>query len=498
MASISSGVDQSWGQFAYEQNSKLRGVERFDIFEKMGYDPHIAAALRLNRMPLQNAEITFEPASDKPQDKEIAEFCAANLLRESTDRFGKDHWVQTPWKSQRLFEVLSFLEYGFSAFNATWRRVGTRVVYDRLQWLEPSSIDRWKMDDRGQLIGIERCYTRPTKRGDSDEAVTREFIDATRLKLYTWEFKGERYEGRPFIRSMYGAWLRKDHFLRMSAIWAQKAGAPNPFGSYPADWDKNTIDTFNRFMEDQRGTANDLSFGSFPMGEKGEKPEIGWAGQDGSDLDKMRGLINGENAELAHGGGQKSMLLGETASGSRALGDSQGRIEMGFVNALATIIEEWEMHGVSNVKGVVEELVDRNFANVQAYPRFKFANVNPYEGLENIDKLATAKGAGLVPNHPKLRRQVTEQFGYVLPDEAYEIDPTPVGPLPQGTPQPGAGAGQDGSGDGDANPSEDPAKPGTNSSRKKEDVSGGGRVAASLSAAEFKAQIAAMLEPYDG
>ncbi len=444
------------GQFTYETNQVLRGAQRWDVLSKMQTDPHVEGALRGVALPLMAAEWTVKPASDKPEDEDVADFVAAVLLRKPSDKWGREYWTGTPWRGQRLPEILDCLASGFAMFGKVWRvaegKGGAKQVYDRLVWLEPSSVDPrgWKLEGN-ELAGVKRTYRDP-----AGQFHMLEFLAAEDLALYPWSLKGSRLEGTPFIRSMYGSWFRKDFLQRQAMIWAQKVGAPAPFGTYPASWDDAEVAKFTAFLQQMRGTAPIESYGAFASSADGVEPKVGYAGLAGAqNVDRMRSLIDGENAEIAHGGGTKSQLAGETATGSRAVAGTQQNMELLLVQAVGEVVCEFETHGAGNLKGVIEDLVDRNFPDVSDYPCLEVSKVEPNADLATLDQLIKAKAAGLVPDHPEIRKQVTERLGYTLPDDAYEVQQLapavgpdgkplpgqPAGPSPGGTPGNGSGPG---------------------------------------------------------
>lgn len=419
-ARVASGVDVVNGQYRYDVAEQLRGKAKWDTLAKMETDAHVAGAIGGVFDPLLGAKWEVKPASEEPRDVEIAEFVAANLLRVQGEKYGREYWCQSSWKAQRLPEILQMLWHGFSLFAKSWREVNGKLVLDRIQWLEPKSVDPqgWKLDNSDNLIAVQRTYRKP----DSN-TVIQEPISADDLMLYVWNMRGARFEGTPFVRAMYGAWMRKDFVLRQSLIWAQKAGNPIPVGFYPTggEWQSREIATFEQAVQMMRGTAPEHAYFAGPLGPDGTEPVMKYVGVESGDVDRMRGLIDGENAEIAHAGASKSQLLGETSTGSRSVGDTQQDREMMRIKAVADIVCEWETHGVGPMPGLIEELVERNFANVKALPELKCSNMAPGEAFQNFDELISGVGAGLIPKHPEIQRQITERFGLVLPDDVFDL-----------------------------------------------------------------------------
>jgi hypothetical protein len=481
MGAIPSGMSQTVGgignQFTYEENANLRGSKKWTTLHDMENDPHVKGSLRTNQFTLSAAEWDITPASDDPQDILVRDFVAANLLRETNDNFGKMYWARTSW-AQRLFEILQMLRDGFSMFAFNMRRVNGRVVYDTIKWLEPESVDPygWKLDDNDEIQEVLRTYQTSTGRYTYGEA-----LSVSQVALYVWELKGARFEGRPLIRSMYGPWYRKDFIQKMAAIWAQKAGAPTPVGFYPEGWDATKRDAFEDFVRQLPGRSPAEAYGSFPFKDGDSRPDFRFVG---AEHDVERGfteLIGSENLEIGHAGGTKSDMLGETQSGSRAVGSIQSDREMLQIAAVAAWVSETEAHGSGNVPGLIERLVDLNFPNVDRYPQLTCSKIDRNEGLDRLEYLPGLVAAGVVPNHPELRRQTTERLGYNLPDEAFEEEPERIAPPQASVP------GDDDSEVPEGTPPEQEAEPEP--------------VAASMaleSADAFKQRIASMLLPVEG
>jgi len=428
---VASGVPMgSRGEFDYEFNELLTGTKGVATLELMEADPHIKGALRSNMLPLLSADWEYKAASDKPRDKEVAEFCNANLLRRNSDQFGCEFWCQTSWEGQRLVEILQMLLYGYSVFHKSTRTVGTKRVFDRIQWLEPITIDGsepWKLDDFDNIVGVNRRLTTPNQVFKFDE-----FVPADKMALYAWDMRGARYGGRPFVRSMYGAWLRKDTKLRAGTIWASKAGAPMPMGSYPENWTKPVIAAFETAVKASRGTAMAEAFFVGPKSADGNKAEINFAG---ADLDVERGmtqLIEMENQEISHAAATGSEMLGETKTGSRAVGDTQQSRERQQIEAVARCVAEIEMHGIANLPGLRDELIAMNYADVKEGPELQFSGLTPNEELENFGEIVKAWTAGIIPKTEESRKQIVQRLGIELPDEAFEIEEPP--PLPATVP----------------------------------------------------------------
>ena len=430
-SSVAAGVKFSANAFTREFNAALTGARLFDTLDKMATDPFVASALQKITLALVNAEWNYEPASDDPRDVEIAEFANANLLCKGGQTYGRDYWCSTSWEAQRLPEILTMLRNGFAAFAASWRAVGSKTVYDTLKWIEPSSVSKWDLDASDNIVQILRAYTAPDGSSRTDEP-----LPAESLKLYAWEMYGARYNGQTYLRALYGPWFRKDWLARIATIWASKAGSPIPVGFYPSTFSDDDRNKFDAFIASARGTAPQESYGMFPLGEDGTAPVISYVGAD-ANVDRVGALIAAENAELAQGAQViQSGALAAGQVGSRALASTLSTAELQLAAGVAKIVAGFETRGIANVSGVLEELIDRNFAGVQRYPRLVVSKIDPDQSSRDLALLGEARQRGLLPDCPSVRRRAASLLGIDLtPDElAAEVSAAPAAPAPPNAP----------------------------------------------------------------
>jgi len=403
------GVDVTMGRFTYEAAPNFRDSKKFVTLDNMENDPHVKDILDAAILPLLTGKWEVTPASDSPKDIEVAEFVAAVLLGVPSDRYGFDYYCQTSFQ-QRITEECDALRVGYSIIVPSYRRVGVKVVYDRLQWLEPDTLDPylgWELDDNDNIIAINRQYMSPKMRW------AQERIEAKDLRLFVWDPKGARYEGRSLLRSVYGAWFRKDFFLRQQMSLAQKIGAPVPIVYYPEAAQKDAAEELAKLL---RGTSPVDAHGVFPISADGRKLEATYAGLDkATEMDRMQKPIQGENAEIGHGGKTKSRSLGETETGSRAVGESQGEDEDLFREAVARWLTHQENNGFSNIEGLVAPLVALNFA-VKSLPQISVSRIGPREDKTSIKPMIEV-WSSVAPL--EVKRLLTERLGFALGDEFY-------------------------------------------------------------------------------
>jgi hypothetical protein len=165
-----------------------------------------------------------------------------------------------------------------------------------------TSIDTDPAD--GGLIGLRQLST-PI--GDPG-------ITADRAVMYVWGKEGANWVGRSMLRSLYRPWLVKDRVIRVGAINIERNGAGVPVITAPPGATKSQIEALGDLATKIRG--GDSSGGSIPAGAT-----LNLMGVMGSQPDAV-GFMNFLNEEMARAYLQAFQVLGQTATGSRALGQT--------------------------------------------------------------------------------------------------------------------------------------------------------------------------------
>lgn len=412
-----SGVEILNGKYIIDDNSKFRGVERYETIQEMMLDPHVYAIYERAVLALVRAEWKFEPASQSAKDLEIAELCDANLLCQGGEKYGGQYWCQAPWKGERLPAILDMLPNGFSMFNKTWRVVGSKRVFDRLHYLEPKSVDPygWKLDEQDNLVSVLRSYNKP----DSTR-LHQEETPIEDLAIYPWNFKGARFAGESKLRSVYSAWMRKNLMTRWMMLYAQRVAAGYPLLFYPSTFKQEDKDAAEEFLQSSRGFDPERAYFMAPLGENGEEPKVTFMGSEVGEIDRMRSMINGENSEMAHGGGTKSQMAGEQSFGTRNTAETHHSGEQALIEAIGMMVCTWENRGVGNLRGLVQELVDENFGNVKEYPKLTVSQIDPMENTARAEQIATLVEKEVIPNHPEVQKQVARLIDLNIPEEIFD------------------------------------------------------------------------------
>lgn len=345
-------------------------------FRRVENDPAVARGLRSNQMPVLAADWSVEPASDDARDVMIAEFVGANLYQQEGDFFGREFWCRTPWHS-RLRDALRFLSMGFAIFQKVYRTQGRFIVFDKLKYLMPESIERWRFDETDEFLGIERTYI-----GADGQQRTLEKIAAEELFIYTWDQEGSNILGKPLIRPAWMDFNIKTRIKKLGVIDKQKTAVGVPFFKNRADdsvEDKRRGDQIAKAM--RSGNYERL----WARIEEGQ--DFGWK-EGGTSTKGLPDIIRQSNEEISGTLGDKFLDLGSGgAGGSRGVSGTQAAFGGIVQTAIVRILVMFE-----NALG--REMVDLNWSGVRAYPKAKCSDVDPFEKTRTLPDIMQNMGTG--------------------------------------------------------------------------------------------------------
>jgi hypothetical protein len=267
-------------------------------------------------------------------------------------------------------------------------------------------------------------------------------IPVDRLVAYVWDKEGANWPGRPLVRDCYKPWVLKDKIVRIDVINHERAGGV-PVVEAPPDATPDEIGSMSRMASQFKVGEN--AGGALPNGARLNLARIG----SGSDT---IGSARYHDEEMARRFLMMFMQLGQTRTGSRALGDTF----LEFFSMSQWTIADWFLD-VFN-EHVVEDYVDWNYGEDEEFtPRLVY---EPSEIELSVTDLVALVDKGIVVVDAALEEAI--RYKYNMPDKAPGA-PDAVGPqnplepqsldpggtdLPQdlpgqGSPQPAtAGAGR--------------------------------------------------------
>lgn len=370
------------GLHYYSSDDELEHVpdllwpQNLPVYRRMGTDGQVKAVTGAIESPVRRFAWALDPngAPDATVER-IAEDLGLPRMGER-DR-ARPRGARALLWSHHLRDALRALRYGHYAFNLVVPAVGGQNRLAALSPRPPLTIDRWDVARDGALIGIAQTV-------DGKE----QFIPAAHLAVYTWEREGANWKGESMLRSLYRPWRAKDTLLRIDLLKNERngMGVPTPHVTdqsvTPAQ-----IKEAERIASQWRAGEN--ASATMPFGI-----EMRLLGVQGTLPDTIASARY-HDEEMARALGQMVLQLGQTETGSRALGDTFADLALNAIEGVASWIAD------TATEQIVERLVDLNEGPDAPAPRIVWEHVEDPE-------LAVADLALLV------------ERGVITPDEGLE------------------------------------------------------------------------------
>jgi hypothetical protein len=225
---------------------------------------------------------------------------------------GKPDPLKPPYfrRTQHRFNFGEHLEYALDAV------ADGLEIFEQNGYIGPDGKFHYKKLAPRPLTTIDRIVIE--KDGGIDYIVQNyadsKSIPVEQLVVYSFQRRGANWYGRSLLRGCYAPWLLKDRAQRVGVMNIQRAGVGTPIAEAPPGATDPDIQALNRLME--RFTAGERTGGAVPYGSK-----VRLIGVEGSQPDTV-GFIKLMNEEMARAFFEMFMQLGQTTSGSRALGQT--------------------------------------------------------------------------------------------------------------------------------------------------------------------------------
>jgi hypothetical protein len=170
----------------------------------------------------------------------------------------------------------------------------------------PRTITEIKVADDGGLVSITQGFGQAGKPPPE--------IPVDQLVAYVWDQEPGNWVGRSIYRPMYRNWLVKDRLLRVDAIKHERNGVGMPIIEAPPGATRADIQDLDKMAQEYK--AGERGGGAVPY-----QTRLRLVGTEGSIPDTI-GSIRFQNEEMAKSMLMMFMQLGQTETGSRALGQS--------------------------------------------------------------------------------------------------------------------------------------------------------------------------------
>jgi hypothetical protein len=381
-----------------EDNPKLTFPESINTYHTMRADPQVQGLLTGAIWPLLRMLWYLKPngANDAAVEKISADL---NLpIADNPQALQESDFKQR--RTQQRFNFLEHLEtaldsiaYGFMMFEQVGY-IGKDGLfhYRKLALRPPQTIAEISLAKDGGIDWVKQYF--------ADAAP----MDINRLVVYSFQRRGANWHGRSMLRGCYGPWLLKDRAMRVGVMNIQRAGVGTPVATGPPGASDNDLLLLQEMMT--QFVAGDRSGGVLPYGS-----QMRLVGVEGSQPDSV-GFVKLMNEEMARSFFQMFMQLGQTTSGSRALGQT-------FVQYHKLVIEyiaQWFTNLFN--EHVIEDDIEWNYGPDEEYaPLLAWAwdeegvqNAEAQQASHNpLQQMQKLTQDGVLQVDTKLKNQIMEK-----------------------------------------------------------------------------------------
>jgi SPP1 gp7 family putative phage head morphogenesis protein len=394
----SSGTEIFAGYFSEEYLQALRGKSGAKIFDEMRRsESQIAMLMAAVMNPIKSANWTIQPFKPEPEYEKHAEL-VESCFKEQIDF------------ESFLHEALTFIPFGFSVFEVVHSVVfnhpkfGTFNGLKTLGFRSQKTIESWNLEKKtGKILSIRQDAYGDTN--DKNSAV----IAGDFLLVFSNLKEGDNYEGISALRPMYGPWLRKNLYLKLSAIGIEKYAVGVPVGTIPSGKEKSAeAAQFKQVLAAY--TSHEAAYITKPEGwtieiQRGE-----------FDASKIKEIIILENTEMVNALVANFLALGMNGGGGAyALGTDLSDFFLSGIQSFAN-----QICGVLNRKAI-PDIVKLNFGQQAGYPKFVCTGINDKAGEELANVIQKLQMAGAIKPDGTLEAFLRKQ--YKLPEaEAIALD----------------------------------------------------------------------------
>ncbi|HEY9408884.1 MAG TPA: hypothetical protein VIP77_04825, partial [Jiangellaceae bacterium] len=404
------------------------------MYSRMRHDPRLAAILKAYSLPIRRATWAIDPAGCRDEVVQVVADDLGLPILGGDAKPGPARRRGVNWGEHLRLALLS-LTFGSMVFERRYeiRNGQARLVNlgERMPWTI-GSID---LNRDGTIKEIRQEY------GVSAA------IPANRLLWYAHEREGATWTGKSLLRDAYGPWLLKHEMWRVNATSIRRFGMGVPNVEAPPGANPAQVAEAQRLASAMR--VGDTAGVGLPAGFK-----LNITGMTGSAPDALE-MIRYLDQQMSTAALAGFLDLGQTETGSRALGDSLIDQFMLSLQAVADELANTATSGQPGLTGAVTDLVDMNWGDTEPAPRVVCTDVGQRQEL-TAESLQTLISVGAITIDDDLEAFLRDAYRLParrLPDPAPAPGPGALPPAPErdaGSPAAPAPTTQEPAGDGAA------------------------------------------------
>ena len=405
----SSGTEIFGGYYSEEYLQKLRGTRGAKVWDEMRRsDAQVSMLMNAIMNPIKSASWEFEPYAQTPECIKHAEFMSHNL-KEAID-------FET-----FLHEALTLLPFGHSLFEVMHSvvfndpRYGTYNGLNALAFRSQKTIERWNLEPKtGRLKSVEQFVY-----SDIGNNAT---IPGQFILVFTNLKEGDNYEGISALRAMYGPWLRKTLYQKLTAIGLEKHALGMVIGTIPGGKEKSEeVAKFKAILKSYM--AHETAFLMIPDGWKVDVQKSEF------DAEAIKQIILMENTEMINSVVANFLALGMNGNGGAfALGSDLSDFFTSGIQSYANLISG----GVD--RRLTPSLIKMNFGPQPGYPKLKCTGISDEAGKELADVVKSLLDGGALEADEPLEADLRKRYKLPKKDPATsrkKAAPAPVTPAMQ-------------------------------------------------------------------
>ncbi len=375
------------GIFYEEFLPELRGRSGVEVYKEMSEnDDTIGAILFAIEMLIRQATWTIEPAGDKSQDLDAAEFV------ESCMHDMQDTWTDT------ISEIESFLTFGWSLHEIVYkRRMGntknpkTKSKYSdgligwrKLPIRSQETLYQWEYDNEDNLIAMTQLP--PPHYG----LLT---IPMEKALLFRTKKRKDNPEGKSILRNAYRSWYFKKRIQEFEGIGIERDLAGLPVFTAPENvdiWD-DSDDDMVRIRSGMEAMVKNIRNDELAGVVKPAGYEFELLSSGGAKMFSTNEIIQRYDRGMAMTVLADFIMLGHEQVGSFALSSDKTELFASAIGAyLDSICETFNSQGIPRLI----DINGKHFKGISDYPKLTHGDIENADILRVADYVLKLVGSG--------------------------------------------------------------------------------------------------------
>ncbi len=389
------GTDIRSDNFYEEYLSTLRGALGYAVYDQMRRsDYQVQRALRVIYTPLLAGNYEFLPLDDND----------AEQVKQATYKNNFFHkYPMKNWHSI-LTEILGMLPFGFSMFEPYMHVVddmelGKVTTLRDLGYIKQKTIDKWEIKD-AEIQKIHQLYY-----GD---APIDKWINGSGLLCFSNLQEGDNFEGISVLRSAYGCYIRKDLYLKLDMIGAEKMSVGTPIFFVPNNIINNPTEKARIESIGEAYAAHQKAYILLPEALK----EGGFEIKEGKyNSDAIAKSIRREDMAIVDLVLASFLEIGTAKAGGNAQNDGQMGL---FLNSLMSVAQ----YIADTLSDYVHCAYVFNFGEPKVRLDMTVSGIAKDDAKEAMEILRGYTTSGLVRADDVLERRIRKDLGLTKIDES--------------------------------------------------------------------------------